>query len=547
MSSENGYAGALFFALMSLGALVKLENEFCLAVGAVCAILAAISLRAAVIKSAQVVEENHQRIEIQFQQLRSKVNEASGVTVETMTSVNDAARIVQENVQEIRVRLAELDNLTQIAESLRRFKSSTLPEKFFSADDSAAEKNFERLIEIQTATMTSAQLVQESLQEIHARLTELDKLAQIVEALQQLKLPPPTSDSGAGKNFERLVSIQTSTMTSLRVLQENVEKIYARLAELDNLPQIAEALQQLKLPLPTSDSGAGRNFERLVSIQTSTMTSVNDAARVLQENLQKIYARLAELDNLPQIAESLQQIKLPPPTSDSGAGRKLERLIAIQTATMSSVNDVAQVLQENLQEIRTRPAKTEKIFSADDSAAKKIFERLIEIQTSTMTSLNDTARVLQKNLQEIHSRPEETDNLPQIVEALQQLKLPSPIPDSEAGKILEQLIAIQTATMTSAQLLQENFQEIRVRLAELDSLPQIFEAIQQLNSTTPTSDSAAEKKLEQLIAIQSANKASLHTILKLVQLVAQLLNNQTYSKDLEKINSSVVMLAEKIK
>ncbi|MBQ3727329.1 MAG: hypothetical protein II902_09735 [Selenomonadaceae bacterium] len=140
MSSENGYAGALFFALMSLGALVKLENEFCLAVGAVCAILAAISLRAAVIKSAQVVEENHQRIEIQFQQLRSKVNEASGVTVETMTSVNDAARIVQENVQEIRVRLAELDNLTQIAESLRRFKSSTLPEKFFSADDSAAEK-----------------------------------------------------------------------------------------------------------------------------------------------------------------------------------------------------------------------------------------------------------------------------------------------------------------------------------------------------------------------------------------------------------------------
>ena len=115
--SENGYASALFFALMSFGALLKLDDVGGWIVGAICAFLAAINLRRALVKTAQANEEDHQRMEIQFQQLRSKFGESSTASVEAMTSVSDTAQLLQENLQVIRVRLAELDNLTQLAKS----------------------------------------------------------------------------------------------------------------------------------------------------------------------------------------------------------------------------------------------------------------------------------------------------------------------------------------------------------------------------------------------------------------------------------------------
>lgn len=154
--SENGYAGALFFALISLAALLKLEDIFGWAVGAGCAILSAICLRTALIKSAQAVEEDHQRIEIQFQQLRNKVGEVSSLNVEAMNSVNDAAQLAQENLQVIRVRLAELDNLTQIAEDSQKLRSTIAG---LGENSSALEKNFEKLNTIEEANKENLQTI----------------------------------------------------------------------------------------------------------------------------------------------------------------------------------------------------------------------------------------------------------------------------------------------------------------------------------------------------------------------------------------------------
>ncbi len=161
--SENGYAGAIFFALMSLGALIRLEDFFGWSLGALFAFLAAIFLRAAVTKSASSVEEDHQRIEIQFQQLRSKINEAANVSAEAMTAVSDAAKLVQENLEVIRVRLAELDNLTQIAENLHAMRSPSL-EKNFSALNDELAKNFERLNSIEEANKENLQATLKLLQ-----------------------------------------------------------------------------------------------------------------------------------------------------------------------------------------------------------------------------------------------------------------------------------------------------------------------------------------------------------------------------------------------
>ncbi|MBR0260332.1 MAG: hypothetical protein IJQ85_00915 [Selenomonadaceae bacterium] len=145
-NSENGYAGAIFFALLSLGAILKINDIFGLFIGAGCALLSAISLRLALIKSAQAVEENHQRMEVQFQQLRSKIIETSEATIGAMNSVNDAAKLAQENLQVIRVRLAELDNLTQLAESVGEIKTTLAGfEENFFALNLTLEKECEKL------------------------------------------------------------------------------------------------------------------------------------------------------------------------------------------------------------------------------------------------------------------------------------------------------------------------------------------------------------------------------------------------------------------
>lgn len=163
--SENGYAGALFFALMSLGALLKLEDLVGWVIGAVCAVFAAICLRFALIKAAQTVEEDHQRMEIQFQQLRNKVGEASAVNAETMNSINDAAQLMQENLEVIRVRLAELDNLTLLAQNSQEFRSTieTLGENS-SAINLELEKKLEQLSAIEEANKETLQAISKLMQ-----------------------------------------------------------------------------------------------------------------------------------------------------------------------------------------------------------------------------------------------------------------------------------------------------------------------------------------------------------------------------------------------
>ena len=164
--SENSYAGALFLSLVSMGALLKLDDEPGLAVGAVCALLAAMSLRRALNQSAQAAEEDHQRLEIQFQQLRSKIIETSSANFSAMTAVSDAAQLMQENFQVIRVRLAELDNLTQLTQSAEAIRSTLSARK----ENSPAPK------------VESAKISAEQVENLAAIAEELKKLTAIEEA-----------------------------------------------------------------------------------------------------------------------------------------------------------------------------------------------------------------------------------------------------------------------------------------------------------------------------------------------------------------------------
>ena len=123
--SENSYAGALFFALISLGAALKVDDLIIGGlIGAIGAILAAICLRRALNKAAQAAEEDHQRMEIQFQQLRSKIVEVSSTNVSAMNSLDEVTQLLRENIQLMNGKQSELDNLTKLVKNTESINSS---------------------------------------------------------------------------------------------------------------------------------------------------------------------------------------------------------------------------------------------------------------------------------------------------------------------------------------------------------------------------------------------------------------------------------------
>lgn len=206
--SENSYAGAIFFVTVSLGAFLKLDDSTGWAVGMICALAAAVLLRRGLIKAAQAAEEDHQRMEVQFQQLRNKIGETSAPTVTAMNTFNDAAQLVQENMQLLATRLNGLDNLTRLAESSEAIRSTVAMldenssalnaemEKFFVAIQEhesfdAATEELRKISAIEEANRANLQTVMELLQivghglESSAHVEELNKLLTSVDGLNE--------------------------------------------------------------------------------------------------------------------------------------------------------------------------------------------------------------------------------------------------------------------------------------------------------------------------------------------------------------------------
>ena len=182
--SENGYACALFFTLISLGALIKLDGIECWTVSAITAVLAAISLRQAILKSAQEAEENHQRIEIQFRQLHSKLGEISSINFAEMNSLNDAVQFFQENLQTVRPNVVmpaqNHEDVRLIAEAVK---------KNSAALNAELAKEFEKLREIEDTNKENLQTVLKLLQIIGqlmknpAYMKDLEKINSSIETL----------------------------------------------------------------------------------------------------------------------------------------------------------------------------------------------------------------------------------------------------------------------------------------------------------------------------------------------------------------------------
>lgn len=217
--SANGFAGALFFSLVAVGMILAVEGVIGWVVGAFSAIFAAVNLRRALIQSAEAAEEDHQRLEIQFQQLRRTVGESSSSNSFAMDSISEISGTVQENLHGMRSRLAALDNLQTIAETnsamgavLKNIEDNTKPnEKIFLELGEKMEKNFAILTKLsdniekicaieetsKTALTTNVKLLQalgqilknpsfaKEIEKISEKINSLDEMQKILSDTQE--------------------------------------------------------------------------------------------------------------------------------------------------------------------------------------------------------------------------------------------------------------------------------------------------------------------------------------------------------------------------
>ena len=276
---ENSYASALFFTLLSLGALLKIDDVTSYAIGAGAAILAAVSLRNALNKSAQATEENHQRMEVQFQQLRTKIIESSSASTTAMNSLNDVTKLLQDNLKTIREQSATLDNLINLVKSFKEINLTLA-----SLEENSAALNIE-LEKISIAIQSQEKFSDsEGLKQLIAleetNKANLQSVLKILNFVAQIMKVPAYSKELAEINstIEKLAALKTPTYSK----------------ELSEINSAIEKLDALKI----SADDANKNLSELVRISGALSRSFTTTLDDLRLDMVKLAARLEELNDL---------------------------------------------------------------------------------------------------------------------------------------------------------------------------------------------------------------------------------------------------------
>ena len=317
--SENGFAGALFFALIALGAILKIDDAIGLAVAVGAAMAAAIFLRRGFIQAANAAEDDHQRIEIQFQQLRQKINEGYSATTDAMNAITETSNTLQENLQGIRSRLAALDNLTALAEttsavgaSMKSMEDSSASTEInvrrlgerFSDVANAVEKNSETINELSKSLSGDFKKLQTSNEENKTSLQTAVKLLGVVGQL--LKTPAFTKDLEKIQNSIDSIGTKIEILDELKKISELVEKldevsnqnlsVVEAASNVENVTRdSAENFRQVGQQIVTGTENLTTMFDD-VRKELSTLTKKLDAYNGLTRATLEQYSNLTEQD-----------------------------------------------------------------------------------------------------------------------------------------------------------------------------------------------------------------------------------------------------------
>ena len=346
--SENSYASALFFTLITLGALLKIDDVTSYAIGAGAAILAAVSLRHALNKSAQATEENHQRMEVQFQQLRTKIIEASSASTTAMNSLNVVTKLLQDNLKTIREQSTSLDSLINLVKGFDEINLTLASlEKNFTALNVELEKNFSALN------------------------AELEKNFSALNA-------------GLEENFSALnAGLEKNSSTLNAELEENFSAINIGLEKISTAIQSQEKF---------SDS---EGLKKLIAVEEMNKANLQSVLKILNFVLQimKTPAYSKSLDKINSTIEKLAAQKNPTYTEE-----------------LAEINSAIKELIAQAENNSTYPEGLDALkISADD--ANKNLSELVRINGALSRSFTTTLDDLRLDMVKLAARLEEINTL----------------------------------------------------------------------------------------------------------------------------------------
>ena len=290
--SENAFAGAMFFALISLGAVLKIDDIMIGgAVGAGCALLAAIFFRIALNKSAQAAEEDHQRMEVQFQQLRTKIIESTESNIATTNSLGEVAQLLQENLQLMNDRQTELKNLTNMARDIESINLTLLKIN----DKQQDMDNFKELAKnVESINSTLVGLEENSF----AVNTGLEKISVVVQN------QPKSTDSDEFKKLLEIEDINKTNIQTVMKILHVIAQTVRNTSYVNDFEKINAALERIGTSneifgeLKISADAAQKNLSELVKISGNLSRSFTTTLDDLRIDMVKLSARLEELNSM---------------------------------------------------------------------------------------------------------------------------------------------------------------------------------------------------------------------------------------------------------
>ena len=329
--NEDTMAGALFFALLSIAMLFKLDeimeiSGIGLAVSIICAIISAFFLKKSIMQSAITEEENHQRLEIQFQQLRHRIGESGGGSSneETVRAIVRGSEGIEEELQVIRDKLEKIEHLAQIAESNEEIKTSinTLAETLQNPQDTT-----KALVNNSEAGLKLSKVIVEKMSAFDEKLTHLDenskKLIETTESGQTtiqtgLKLLQVIGQMLKAPAFAKDLTQLGKSMENLNEKLDKLDKLESldKLEELDKLNtlQQLEALEEIK------------NTIIDVSEKLSGISTLSDSISESGQSMTSSVDQLSEVNR--GITEETAQVKENITSLTSGVERSTGSLIA---------------------------------------------------------------------------------------------------------------------------------------------------------------------------------------------------------------------------
>lgn len=296
--NENTTAGSLFFALLSIAALMKFDSllgteGIGFAFSLIFAIVSAFFLKKSIMQEAITQEENHQRIEIQFQQLRHKIGGDTGSSEETIRAVDNCADRLETELQVIRDTLAALEPLAQIAETNSEIKS-TLTDLSVNVQDSQEilkklKDNTESENKLSTLIVEKLTAFDEKMQSIDESAKKLNELTEAGQNTSQTGVKLLTAVGQMLKNPPFAKDI-TQLSKSMEELNEKIAKL-EMLDKLDSLDKL-ELLDKLKLldklnSLEEIKSTMNNADEKLINLQTMNDT-FNESGKLFTTNIDNL-------------------------------------------------------------------------------------------------------------------------------------------------------------------------------------------------------------------------------------------------------------------